>query len=178
MFAVAGAPARRDANRGTTMSHYLIRIFISAALVSLVGAVGGVFNAFFSDNGFVLPQLVDDGKGGRILRPGGLGTVAVGAFAALLSWMLYGPVANYSIFGPADGQKLPDLTLGAVGAAAIVGFGGARWLTNEVDKRLLKAAAVVAASKPAATPAVAQAMAVASPAQALQLAKDMPAAGS
>jgi hypothetical protein len=51
--------------------------------------------------------------------------------------------------------------------------GGARWLTNEVDKTLLKAAASKAAESQA-TPSASKQIAGASPIQALNIAKNMP----
>jgi hypothetical protein len=73
-------------------------------------------------------------------------------------------------------QPLPasaSFTLASVVGAMLVGMGGARWLTNEVDKRLLRAATVAAASAPAA-PAAAQGMAAASPANVLTIAQRIP----
>jgi hypothetical protein len=154
------------------MADYFLRIVVSAALVAVLGAVGGLFNALLSDNQFVFPRGESDGKGGVIWKPGSMLTVLVGAFAALVSWALYGPISGYSIFG-LDGQKLPDLTFGALGSAALIGYGGARWLTNEADKKLLRAAAVEAAGKQADAGA-AQQIAAAAPARALEVARNMP----
>lgn len=56
--------------------------------------------------------------------------------------------------------------------AVLVGVGGARWLTSEVDKNLLKAAASKAASSQS-DPAAAQRIALASPIQALNIAESM-----
>jgi len=53
--------------------------------------------------------------------------------------------------------------------AILIGVGGARWLTSEVDKNLLRAAAAGAQS----SAAVSQQIALAAPAQALNVAKSM-----
>lgn len=56
--------------------------------------------------------------------------------------------------------------------AVLVGIGGARWLTNEVDKSLLKAAATKAMAAEA-DPAIARQMALASPLEAFEIAKKL-----
>lgn len=62
-----------------------------------------------------------------------------------------------------------SLAIGALASALLVGYGGARWLTNEFDKRLLKAAAAEAASGPA-DPTKATQIANSTPAQAFRIA--------
>ena len=65
------------------------------------------------------------------------------------------------------------LSLASLVGAVLIGVAGARWLTSEVDKNLLKAAAAQAAeSQPSA--GASQQIAMASPAQALNIAKNMP----
>jgi hypothetical protein len=143
-------------------------------LVSVAGAVGGVVNALLSNNGFVLPR-AEQADGVKILRPGYLGNILIGAVSAGISWGLYGPLANFIILGTPDAlSKNPSagLTLSALVGAVLVGVGGARWLTNEVDKNLLRAAATKAARSHAA-PTASRQMAVASPAEALKIAMTM-----
>ena len=65
-----------------------------------------------------------------------------------------------------------SLSLSGFVGAVLVGVAGARWLTNEVDKSLLKAAASQAAGAQGTADA-AQRMAMASPAQALDIAKGL-----
>lgn len=149
-------------------------IFQLLAAVALAGVIGGLVNALTSDNGFILPKKEQIDKL-TILRPGYLGNAFMGAVAATISWGLYGPLATYYVLG---GVKDPaaspaGLTLSALFGAVLVGVGGAKWLTNEVDKSLLRAAASKAASSRPVNDAVAQQMALASPAQALQLAREM-----
>ena len=54
--------------------------------------------------------------------------------------------------------------------ALLVGVAGARWLTNEVDKNLLRAAATYAANKSGSVE-LPQKLALAKPADALDIAK-------
>lgn len=112
----------------------------------------------------------------RIVRPGYLGNVVTGAIAAGISWGLYGPAADLAILrmgAPPAAAEVASLSLSALVGAALVGIGGARWLSNEVDKRLLKAAAGEAAQAKQ-SPDATRAMMAASPAQALEIAKSMP----
>lgn len=153
------------------MSLWWILLVVCAA-----GAIGGVVNALMTDNGFVLPQSesVDTYK---IIRPGYLGNILIGAVGAGISWGLYGPFTAAYILGgasaPGTPTQVPGLTLSALAGAVLVGVGGARWLTNEVDKKLLTAAASKAASaKPDGDKA--KRMLMASPAQALDIAKSLP----
>ena len=145
--------------------------------VALAGAVGGVVNALITDKGFFLPskEHVDSIT---IYRPGWIGNVVIGAIAAAVSWGLYGPLAAYYIAGTPEALKTntaPDkvgLALASLVGAVLIGVGGARWLTNEVDKSLLKAAASKAAGAQG-TPSASQQIALASPIQAFNIAKSM-----
>ena len=111
-------------------------------IVFAAGCVGGAVNALLSDNGFVLPR-PETTSGMRIVRPGFLGNMLVGGVAAAISWGLYGPFAASFIAGgpvPLPGAPAIGVTLSALVGAALIGVAGARWLSNEVDKRLLRAA--------------------------------------
>ena len=145
-------------------------------LIVIAGAVGGVINALTSDNGFALPQTESTTGGGKILRPGFLGNVLLGALAAVLLFALYGPLQNVVLVGERagdrDDQPAASLSLSALAGAALTGVGGARLITSEVDKRLLKAAAAEAAGSPPNAASGAQ-MAAATPASALEIAKAM-----
>ena len=148
------------------MSLWWILLVVCAA-----GAVGGVVNALMSDNGFVLPQTKDG-----IVRPGYLGNVLISAVAAGISWGMYGPFGNYPLLGgapPAEPTTPPELTVAAFVGAVLVGVAGARWLTNEVDKKLLKAAVSEAAGARLADDSTAKKILMASPAQALDIAKSL-----
>lgn len=140
-------------------------------VVFVAGGVGGVINALMSDNGFVLPKSADTNDG-RIVRPGFLGNILIGGLAAVISWGLYGPFAASRLIGDSvtTNSEPVFLTLSALVGAALVGVGGARWLTNEVDKTLLRVAASQAAAGQADSDKASQIM-TASPAQALSLTK-------
>jgi hypothetical protein len=107
-------------------------------IIAVVGAIGGLINALVTDKGIRLPRS-ERTDAGTVWLPGTLGSLVVSAGAAVVSWALYGPVAvSYVIGGAreAGAPSQPGLTLGAIGAAALVGFAGARWWTVEADKKL------------------------------------------
>jgi hypothetical protein len=137
------------------------------------GAIGGAINAIISDNGFILPKTTQ-GTDGKILRPGFLGNLLLGAVGAVVSWGLYGPFAALAILGNVPKSQTVEVyvTLAGFVGAALVGAAGARWWTNEIDKKLLQAAASKAAAKPG-TDRIAEQIRFASPAEALQLASAM-----
>jgi hypothetical protein len=145
--------------------------------VAIAGAVGGVVNALVTDKGFLLPSK-EHVDAITIYRPGWIGNVVIGAIAAAVSWGLYGPLAGYTIAGAAEALKTNTpadqigLALSSLVGAVLIGVGGARWLTNEVDKNLLKAAASKAAGAQS-TPSASLQIALASPIQALTIAKNM-----
>lgn len=164
-------------------------MFYLVGLIALMGAIGGVINALLSDNGFFMPKRlrIDDQV---IFRPGFLGNTLVGAVSSFVSWALYGPLANVVIVGPSNGTAASTgvqagVTLSTLGGAVLIGVAGSRWLTNEIDKTILKSATVVAARSQASTSnekdrvqSLANSMALASsPSQILRLADDLPKAG-
>ena len=91
---------------------------------------------------------------------------------------LYGPLGSLLVAGTAEALKAnvaPDkvgLTLASLVGAVLVGVGGARWLSSEVDKNLLRATAAQAAGKQASTDASTQ-ISMATPAEALNVARGM-----
>jgi hypothetical protein len=105
--------------------------WICASLISLAGALGGVVNALMTDNGFVKPMY----KHG-VLCPGFAANVGLGAAAALLSWALYGSGAGIDLASMSE-RTVISFRLSALAGAFVVGMAGAKWLTNEVDKKLL-----------------------------------------
>lgn len=129
------------------------------------GAVGGVLNALLTENGFILPRKVSG-----ILCPGFLSNVLVGAIAAFTSWASYGSGAGVDLARVASvGSPRAEisLTFSALAGAFFVGVAGARWITNEADKRLLKESVNVAAQKTISPKKCAEIL-QASPRQALQ----------
>ena len=148
-------------------------MIIPVGIIILSGALGGVINALVSDNGFIKPreETLDNET---IVRPGFAGNILLGATAAFISWGLYGAFSNAVVFGTANdaGTEEISVTISAIAGAILVGIGGARWLTNEVDKKLLRKAAVTAAaSRPSLIDA--QMMEDATPAGAFNIAKKM-----
>lgn len=142
---------------GTTSSS----VWEILGVIAAAGGVGGVINALLSDNGFGIPK-----SEAGILRPGVVGNVLLGAFAALVTWGLYGPLKDAVIMGthPA-GEVTATMTVTTLIGAALAGAGGARVITSEVDKRFLRSAATTAAGKNADA-VLANTMATASPAEA------------
>jgi hypothetical protein len=115
--------------------------WLCAALIVLAGAVGGVVNALLTSNGFILPR-----REKAILLPGFLSNVLIGAFAAFASWAFYGSGAGIDL-AIQGGQTVTSLRFSALAGAFLVGVGGARWLSNEVDKQLLKETVKVAGER-------------------------------
>ena len=112
-----------------------------ALIVFAVGLVGGLANALYSGNTFLLPK-TDPGPPVDVLMPGLLATMFIGGIAAVVSWGLYGANAGAAIDGKAS------ITVAALAGAVFIGFGGARWMTNEVDKNLLTKSTSIAAEQP------------------------------
>lgn len=156
----------------------LSSMWLTTFLILTAGAVGGAVNAFVSDNGFFLPESEVTTGGATLIRPGYLGNCFVGAIAAVISWGLYGPASALFVVGtteaPAANGSLEKigLSLASFVGALLVGVGGARWLSNEVDKNLLRATAAQAAGKRPSNDA-SQQIAMVSPAQALNVARTM-----
>jgi hypothetical protein len=157
-------------------SMWLMMLFISIA-----GGLGGFVNALMTDNGFLFCRSEQTTGGAKIFRPGCLGNVFIGAVGAVVSWGLYGPFSAVFIAGTKEALKAnaasPEnigLSLASFVGAMLVGVGGARWLSGEVDKSLLRAAAADAAGKTASAEASKQ-IAMVSPAQALAVARNMAA---
>jgi hypothetical protein len=152
---------------------YKTSMLIPIGIVILSGAVGGIVNALVSDNGFIRPSEETAGDV-TIIRPGFAGNILLGAVAAFMSWGLYGAFSNAVIWGANTGMGTDDVTvsMASIAGAVLVGIGGARWLTNEVDKKLLKIAAVSAAASKASFDD-SQKIARATPAQAFNIAKKM-----
>jgi hypothetical protein len=119
--------------------------WMCALLISVAGAIGGVVNALISNNGFILPRRINE-----IICPGFLTNVLVGALGAFSSWASYGSGAGVELARTvATGSERAQisLTFSALSGAFFVGVAGARWITNEADKRLLKESVTVAAEK-------------------------------
>jgi hypothetical protein len=119
----------------------MVSPWFCATLVSCSGAAGGIVNALLTDNGFILPTRVKE-----IWCPGFLSNVCVGTFSAFASWAFYGSGAGLDVSGAGPRTQI-SLTFSALAGAFMVGVAGARWITNEVDKKLLSESVQVAARK-------------------------------
>jgi hypothetical protein len=141
-----------------------MEVFWAIIIVLVCGAAGGFVNVFIGDSGLHLPK-VENG----FLLPGFLGTVLVGALAALGSW---GTAKGVPIFGTPVGFTFSTSDLAN---ALLVGFGGAKWFKSEIEKDVLQKTAAIAANKPS-DPKAAATIATGTPGQALMAAIQMPAA--
>jgi hypothetical protein len=117
--------------------------WICALLISVAGALGGIVNALVTDNGFLLPY---EARGTRaIWCPGFISNILVGAFAAFSSWAFYGSGAGIELGGLTERAEI-SLRFSALAGAFLVGVAGARWITNEADKLMLKESVKVASA--------------------------------
>ena len=112
--------------------------WICASLIAGFGGLGGVVNALMSDNGFALPR-----KESGVWCPGAISNILVGGFAAFSSWAFYGSGASIELADQSLRSTI-SLRFSALAGAFLVGVAGAKWITNEVDKRLLKESVKVA----------------------------------
>lgn len=106
--------------------------WICALLIAVSGALGGVLNALVSDNGFLVPH-----RKRGIWCPGFISNVLFGAFAAFASWSFYGSGAGVDLADLSTRTEI-SLRFSAIAGAFMVGLVGAKWLTSEADKMLLK----------------------------------------
>jgi len=148
-------------------------MLIPIGIIMISGAMGGFVNALVSDNGFIKPSEEVSGDV-TIVRPGFAGNILLGGMAAFISWGLYGSFSNTVVYGATSipGTNEISVSISTISGAVLVGMGGARWLTNEVDKKLLRnAAANAAASRGFVDES--RKIAASTPAQALKIAKKM-----
>jgi hypothetical protein len=108
-------------------------------LVVAAGLVGGVFNALVTAGGFELPR-IEKLPGHKTFVPGFIGNILMGAFVAIVLAVLYGPLGDVLVSNSGAASAIP-LTLRSFGGAALSGFGGARLLSQEVDRRFSQGAA-------------------------------------
>ena len=109
------------------------------ASVVVAGAVGGIVNALVASTGILIPRFVDVG-GSTVIELGFLGNAIVGSVAAFVSFGLYGPLANLSLFAARAEAAKTVITVSALAGAVLVGFSGGRWLTAEADRQFAQAA--------------------------------------
>ena len=118
-----------------------------AFLIAGAGGLGGVVNALITGNGFAFPK-----REAGVWCPGFISNVLIGAFAAVSSWSFYGSGASIDLAHETERAVL-SLKFSALAGALLVGVGGARWISNEADKLLLKEGVKVAAQKTTLTAA-------------------------
>jgi hypothetical protein len=80
------------------------------------------------------------------LVPGAVSNVLIGGFAAFSSWSFYGSGASVELAN-ASTRAVTSLRFSALAGAFLVGVAGAKWITNEVHKRLLTESVKVAVKK-------------------------------
>jgi hypothetical protein len=116
-------------------------------VVLVIGGAGGALNALLSDHARLWPSVVTLTPGGtRVVRVGIIGNVLTGAAAAVC--LYFALQATGSTLSVKDGLGL--VLLGC--SNLFIAFVTARWVTNEVDKAVLRKAVFKAASAPAAHP--------------------------
>jgi hypothetical protein len=141
-------------------------------IIVLAGILGGVINALLSDSGFILPGS-DEVEGKRIWKPGVLGNMVFGAAAAFISWGLYGPFSQYVLIPPSTtADNSAYLALETLVGALLVGIGGSRVITSELEKRTLTTTAATAQAAPADPVAAAAIATASSPTEALRTAME------
>ena len=115
-------------------------IWTVAFWIFAAGCVGGLVNALLVDKGFKAPstRLLENEE--RIWQPGWLGNLVVGGFTSLVTWGLYGPLTKYPLLTSSTATP-PEIVVavGELTTALLIGVGGSRVLTSEVQKKLLEA---------------------------------------
>jgi hypothetical protein len=127
-------------------------------LALVIGGIGGAVNAVLSDHARLLPSIVTLTPGGtRVVRVGIVGNILTGVVVSLcLFWAIQAAGSTLN----ADG----GLGLVLLGLSDLfIAFVSARWVTNEVDKLVLRKAVFKAASAPAAHPDTVDQMELAAP---------------
>ncbi|HUC20232.1 MAG TPA: hypothetical protein VMR98_01920 [Candidatus Polarisedimenticolaceae bacterium] len=154
VLAVASVAVAYLLYRGITAGSDIVQVMCA---VGLAGGIGGLLNGFMPNQGFALPQRIKrqakiEGEDKpilvNILDPGFVGTVLVGIAAAAVLFALYGPLKDLVVFGP-DKVEMPGVKLSELFVSVIVGMGGGRLLTKEVDEKITKTTAAINAAKPA-----------------------------
>jgi hypothetical protein len=155
-------------------------IALLGILVFIAGMAGGGIDAYRTRNSTLLPSSPAPGSipegapvavsENELKRPGILYSVLIGGFAALLSWALYGPLAQINLLNVSGTAQDYAMTLAAVGGAIFVGMGGARWISAEADKRILQTSGTIGLASGASPNAAQQYSATESPTTALNIA--------
>jgi hypothetical protein len=143
-------------------------VLLAAAIISIAGALGGMFNSIVLDGGFVKGGAnLSNGK--MIWNLGFFSNILCGGFAAFISWGLYGSLNTADILQ----QNGVELTLAAICGAALTGFSGASWLTTQADKNAWKTN-TIRATQVEPSPEVAARISTQSPQEARRTLETMP----
>ena len=94
--------------------------------IAIAGLVGGLLNALFAAEGFILSRVDTLPDGRTIWRPGFLGNVVVGGVAAIVLTALYSPLGSIKLGSARSPGTTYDLTLAELAGALLSGLGGAR----------------------------------------------------
>jgi hypothetical protein len=109
-----------------------MNIYQVAGLIFVFGAAGGIVNCIVLGAHRVLPAY--DGE--KIWHPGWAGNLFLGGIASVLIWGIYGSSASFDLLGktPFEGH----LTVAQLLTSVVVGMGGSRILTLELQKLILR----------------------------------------
>ena len=145
---------------------------VPLGIIALCGAIGGAINAIITDNGFILPR-EENSQNASIIIPGVITNILMGGASGFLYWGFTEANSLFTVYGPAaPGTEEIKISVYSIAMVILVGATGSRYLTTEIDKRLLKAAAIsAAAARPSQEDA--QKMANATPIQAFRIARKM-----
>lgn len=133
-------------------------------------AAGGLLNAVLVEDARLLPTLLpdrDEANRKCLARIGVAGNIVVSLLGASA---IVGPIVEVWAAPVPPSSRLPwEIWL----AAFFTGFLAARWVTDKLDKRLLRRAAWKAAAAPAAAPHTLKGMRTASPPDMFRAAEDL-----
>ncbi|PZV12676.1 MAG: hypothetical protein DCF22_11970 [Leptolyngbya sp.] len=98
--------------------------------IMFAGAFGGLVNTLLKGEGLSMPNW----RVG-VFCPGFLGDIIIGGAAASVSWGLYGAGSGIDLAAESE-RQIVSLTISALSGAFLIGIGGARWLSAEVNKQI------------------------------------------
>lgn len=116
-------------------------LLVYLLVIALCGVLGGFVNVFIGDSGFHLPRFEHG-----IWRPGWIGVVFIGAMASVTAWLA--TQSAWFTGSVLSGDPI-KLHLSECGTAILIGLGGARWFKSEIETRIFRKTAALAAGKDA-----------------------------
>lgn len=108
-------------------------LWLLALVIFAAGCLGGLASSAVIGE-FRLPY---HDRQARVFRPGWIGTMIAGGMAAGASWGVYGPLASQALIGGEGSGVILALTLSEFFGAVLIGVGGGRWLTVELERLLM-----------------------------------------